>query len=128
MSMDMNVIREHLVSDTEINKLVGENIFLFEKPPKAKADTYIIYNFKELNGGQSIRDYQLDVRIISEDKLKLFPIKDRLIEILDNFNKPTKIKDSEIIIRHTRLINGGGIIKNEESGEYHLLVYFLVKI
>ncbi|WP_316322642.1 hypothetical protein [Clostridium sp.] len=124
----MNVIREHLVLDTEINSLVGENIFLFEKPPKSKAETYIIYNFKELNGGSSIRDYQLDIRIVSKDKLKLFPIKDRLIEILDNFNKPTKIKDSETIIRHTHLVNGGGIIKNEESGEYHLLVYFLVKI
>ena len=126
--MNMNVMREYLVSDTTVNTLVGENIFLFEKPDQIKADNYIIYNFKEINGGQSIRDYQLDFRIVSKDKLKLFPIKDQLIQILDNFNKPTKIKDSNTVIRHTRLINGGGIIKNEESREYNLLVYFLVKI
>jgi hypothetical protein len=47
---------------------------------------------------------------------------------LDNFNKPTHIKDSAITIRNTRLINGGGIIKNIESNEYNLLIYFLIKI
>lgn len=127
--MDMNVIREYLVADETLNALIGENIFLFEKPEKVKANTYIIYNFKEINGATGgIRDYQLDIRIVSKDKLSLFSIKDRLIELLDNYNKPTKIKDSSAVVRHTRLINGGGIIKNEESGEYNLLVYFLVKI
>lgn len=126
--MDMNAIREYLVSDTDLSSLVNDNVFLFEKPEQVTAKDYILYNFKEINGGQSIRDYQLDIRIVSKDKLKLLTIKEAVIKLLDNFNKPTKIEDSETIIRHTRLINGGGMIKDEDKGEYNLLVYFLVKI
>jgi len=126
--MDMNAIREYIISDSEINTILGEHVFLLEKPKQIEAETYITYNFKEINGGESIRNYQLDLRIVGKDKLLLLTIKDRLIEILDNFNKPTKIKDSSVTIRHTRLINGGGIIKSEDSGEYNVLVYFLVKI
>lgn len=126
--MDMNAIREYLVSNTELNGLIGNNVFLLEKPEKVKATDYVVYNFKELSGGNSIRDYQLDIRVIGKDKLKLLNIKDIIITLLDNFNKPTKIKDDITTIRHTRLVNGGGIIKNTESGEYNVLVYFLVKI
>lgn len=126
--MDMNVIREYLVSDIALSSLVNDNIFLLEKPEQITAKDYILYNFKEINGGSSIRDYQLDIRIVSKDKLKLLTIKEAIINLLDNFNRPTKIEDSETIIRHTRLINGGGMIKDEDKGEYNLLVYFLVKI
>ena len=126
--MDMNAIREYLISNTELYSLVGENIFLFEKPEKVTATDYVIYNFKELNGGSYVRDYQLDIRIVGKDKLKLLTIKDTIITLLDNFNKQTKIKDDTTTIRHTRLVNGGGVIKNPESGEYNVLVYFLVKI
>ena len=126
--MDMNVIREYLISNNAIHALVGDNIFLYEKPEKVKADTYILYSFKELNGGSVIRDYQLDLHIVGKDKLRLFDVKDNVIETLDNFNKPTKIKDSTVTIRHTKLINGGGIAKNQESGEYYLFVYFLVRV
>ena len=126
--MDMNAIREHLVSNAEIYSLVGNNVFLFEKPEKLTAKDYVIYNFKELNGGSSIKDYQLDIRVVGKDKLRLLTIKDIIITLLDNFNKPTKIKDDTATIRHTRFVNGGGIIKNQDSGEYNVLVYFLVKI
>lgn len=125
----MNTIREYLIADTVLNSLVGENIFLFEKPKQITANDYIIYNFKELNGTVgTIQDYQLDIRIISKDKPSLFSIKDRLIALLNNHNKPTQIKDDVAVIRQTRLINGGGIIKNDGTGEYNLLVYFLIKI
>ena len=126
--MDMNAIREYLVSNAELFSLVGNNVFLFEKPEKLTAKDYVIYNFKELNGGSSIKDYQLDMRIVGKDKLRLLTIKDIIINLLDNFNKPTKIKDDTVTIRHTRLVNGGGIIKNQDNGEYNVLVYFLVKI
>ena len=126
--MDMNAIREYLISNSDLYSLIGNDIFLFEKPEKVTATDYVVYNFKELSGGSSIRDYQLDIRIVGKNKLKLLTIKDIIITLLDNFNKPTKIKDDTTTIRHTRLVNGGGIIKNEESGEYNVLVYFLVKI
>jgi hypothetical protein len=126
--MDMNAIREYICSNGEIKSLIGNNVFLFEKPEKVKATTYILYNFKELSGGSRVRDYQLDIRIVGKDLQKLIKLKDILITILDNFKQPTKIKDYETIIRHTQLVNGGGIIKNEDSTEYNILLYFLVKI
>lgn len=126
--MDMNAIREYIISDSDINQLVGDNVFLFERPENSECGECIIYTFKELNGGFCIRDYQLDIRIVGKDKLKLLEIKDRIIEILDNFSKPTKISDTDTVIRHTRLINGGGIVKDPESKEYNVILYFLVKV
>ena len=122
--MDMNVIREIIVS----RNLVGENVFLYEKPEKVSCQNYIIYNFKEIDGGSSIRTYQIDFRIVSKDMLKAIEIKDGLIEELDCFNRPCNITNEETVIRSIKLLNGGGIIKNEEKGEYNILVFFYVKI
>lgn len=126
--MDMNAIREYLINDTELFSLIKENVFLFDKPEQIKAKEYVIYTFKEINGGFPIQKYQLDIRIVGKDKLRLLHIKDIVINLLDNFDRHTKIKDNETTIRHTRFINGGGIIKNEDSDEYNVLVYFLVTI
>jgi len=122
--MDMNVIREYLVTQN----IVSENIFLFEKPEKVTCTDYIIYNFKELDGGSTIRHYQLDIRIVSKDKLQAIEIKDKVINALDVYYKFCKIKDTEVAVRSIKLVNGGGLIKNEESGEYNVLIYFSVKI
>lgn len=122
--MDMNVIREYLVSQS----IVGENIFLYEKPEKAKCTDYIIYNFKELDGGATVRHYQLDIRCVSKDKLKAIEIKDKVVNTLDIYYKNCKIQDIETTIRSIKLVNGGGLIKNSETGEYNSLVYFSVKI
>lgn len=126
--MDMNAIREYICSNDEIKNLIGENVFLFEKPEQITATHYILYNFKEMNGGSRVRDYQLDIRIVGKEKLKLLHIKDVLINILDNFNRDTNIKDNTTIIRHTRLINGGGIGFDDDRKEYNVFLYFLVKI
>ena len=122
--MDFNVIREYLVSQN----IVGENIFLFEKPLQVKADDYIIYNFKELDGGSTIRIYQLDVRVVSKDKLKAIEIKDKVINALDIYYKTCKIKNEDTTIRNIRLTNGGGMIRNDETGEYNVLTYFIARI
>jgi len=107
--MDMNAIREYICSNEEIKSLIGDNVFLFEKPEQITAKNYILYNFKEISGGQSIRDYQLDIRIVGKDKLKLLQIKDVLITMLDNFNRNTNIKDDTTIIRHAMAIGSGFI-------------------
>lgn len=124
--MDMNVIREHLIADSELYSLVGDNVFLFERPEKVKCTDYVIYTFKELNGGGSIRQYQLDIRVVSKDKLKLLSIKDRIIKLLDVYDRPTNIKNADEAIRTCSLVNGGGIAQNDE-GEYNAFVYFLIQ-
>lgn len=122
--MDFNVLREYLVADTSLNALVGENIFLVERPEKIVCEDYITYSPKELQSiGGGVRAYQIDLRVISKDKLKLLAIKDRVIALLDNHNCATHIQDSETHIRKIRMINGGGIAK-ADNGDYYAFVYF----
>lgn len=125
--MDMNVIREYLIADSELYSLIGDNVFLFERPEKVKCTDYVIYTFKELNGGGTIRQYQLDIRVVSKDKLNLLSIKDRIIYLLDVYDRPANIKNADAAIRTCELVNGGGIAKNDE-GEYNAFIYFLIQI
>lgn len=122
--MDFNVIREYLASDLKIKSLVGDNIFLVDRPEKCKCDDYITYNPKELgNVGYKIKKYQLDFRVVSKDKLKLLAIKQRLTELLDHQDRATRISDTDTYIYTIKLINGGGIAK-EDNGDYHAFLYF----
>lgn len=125
--MDFNLIREYLVSDLKIQSLVGDNIFLVDRPEKCKCDDYITYNPKELgNVGYKVKKYQLDFRIISKDKLKLLAIKQRLIELLDHSDRATRISSGssdKVYIYTMRLINGGGITK-ADNGDYYAFLYF----
>lgn len=124
--MDFNTIREYLIADDELKSMVGDNIFLLERPEKCTCKDYIVYNPKEMRSiGGGVRAYQLDMRVISKDKLKLLTIKARLVDLLDNHNRATKIKDDDAYIRRIRLINGGGIAK-ADNGEYNAFLYFYV--
>ena len=122
--MDFNVIREYLAGDLKIKSLVGDNIFLVDRPEKCKCDDYITYNPKELgNVGYKIKKYQLDFRVVSKDKLKLLAIKQRLTELLDHQDRATRISDTDTYIYTIKLINGGGIAK-ADNGDYHAFLYF----
>lgn len=125
--MDMNVIREYIVA----SNIVGENVFLFEKPNVKELNSvtdYIVYNFKEIDGGSTIRRYQLDIRVVSPDSLKVIEMKDEVIQLLDVYYRSCKIMNVETIIRSIKLVNGGGLIKNTETNEFNSIIYFEVKI
>lgn len=124
--MDFNTIREFLIADGALHALVGDNIFLLERPEKYDCKDYITYNPKEMQSiGGGVHAYQLDMQVISKDKIKLLAIKGRLIELLDNHNRATRIKDGDARIRKIRLINGGGIAK-ADNGDYYAFLYFYV--
>ena len=124
----MKVIRKYLVENTElINLLGGQYIWLVEKPKEKNADNYIIYKYKELSGGY-IKDYQLEFNIIGKDLNKLLAIRQKLIELLDDTRNEKIIKDTDTTIRSTKLLNGGGMAKNPETGNYEIILYFLIKI
>ena len=118
--MDFNAIREHLIADSKMQELVSENIFLFERPEELECDDYITYSPKEqASPGGITRAYQLDIDVVSRDKLKLLYIKDSLIRLLDNHNCKTSIPG----IRKITLINGGGMVRRD-NGDYHAFLYF----
>lgn len=124
--MDFNTIREYLVADAEIKRLVGDNVFLLERPEKSTCTDYIVYNPKEMRSiGGGVRAYQLDMRVVSKDKIKLLAIKSRLVDLLDQHDRATRISDAAAYIRKIRLINGGGIAR-AENGEYSAFLYFYV--
>ncbi|MBZ4664466.1 MAG: hypothetical protein JG776_2184 [Caloramator sp.] len=124
----MKVIRKYLIENTElINLLGGQFIWLIEKPKEINADNYIIYKYKELNGGY-IKDYQIEFNIIGKDLNKLLTIRQKLIELLDDTRNEIIIKDNDTTIRNTKLLNGGGMAKNPETGNYEIILYFLIKI
>lgn len=126
--MDFNTIREFLIADTGLTALVGNNIFLFDRPEKCDCEDYITYSPKEMQSiGGDVRAYQLDMRVVSKNKLKLLAVKDRLIDLLDCHNRTTNIKDNDAHIRKIRLINGGGIAK-ADNGDYYAFLYFYVII
>lgn len=117
--IDFNVLREYLVQAN----IVSDSVFLFEKPTQIKCNDYIVYNFKELSGG-AVKQYQLDIRVIGKDKLKVLENKDKLIKALDIYDKACKIQDEEMTIRKINLVNGGGLIFNDETNEYNAVCYF----
>lgn len=122
--MDFNVLREYIAKDFVMQTLVGDNIFLVDRPEKCSCDNYITYSPKELGSvGGGVHAYQIDIRVVSKSKLNLLTIKDRLINLLDDHNRATHITDGDVRIRKIRLINGGGIAK-ADNGDYYAFLYF----
>lgn len=120
----MKEIRLYLLEDnTLIQLLGGKYIYLVDKPEKEQTNTYIQYTYKPLGTG-IVRDYQLEFNVICKDLSKGLVIQDRLITLLDEVREIIKIDG----IRTTKLLNGGGMVKNPETGNYHIVLYFLAKI
>ena len=123
---DFNCIREFLAADGELNALVGDNIFLYERPEQIKCDSYITYSFHELHGASAVRQYQLDIRAISKDIREVLLVKDRVIKILDCYDKPCSISTADEKVLNCLLVNGGGLAHNDETNEYYAFSYFIV--
>lgn len=123
---DFNCIREFLAADKELNALVGDNIFLFERPKEVECDSYITYSFHELHGASAVRQYQLDIRAISKDIRKVLLIKDRVIKLLDCYNRPCNLSTADEGVLSCTLVNGGGLAHNDETDEYYAFSYFVV--
>jgi len=118
----MQEIRTHLINDSSlINLLGGQYIWLVEKPLKVTTKNYICYNFKELSK-EVLTNYQVEFNIISNDLNKALSIKEKLIDLLDNERNNVRIDG----IKQSLLLNGGGILKHEDTGNYEIIVYFYV--
>lgn len=125
----MKVIRKYLLSDPQLKSLLEnkDSIYLLQKPKELEDKQYIVYLFKPLSGGY-IKDYQLEFRVIGKDLAKLIAIQSRLINLLDDPRGENIIKDESTTIRHSKLLNGGGMLFNETTGNHELILYFLCKI
>lgn len=124
----LSLIRDYLLNDGQIFSLLGRRkaMYLISKEDDAKRDPYIIYLYKPL-GGRYIQDCQVEFRLIGKDLSKLTALKSRLIKLL-NYNRDSKvIRDEKVVIHDSKLLNGGGQVKNPQTGNFELVIYFLVK-
>ncbi|MCI1964522.1 MAG: hypothetical protein LKJ17_00065 [Oscillospiraceae bacterium] len=128
------VIRKYLINDDKIKSLLTitvENknvvcIFTAEKPKKVTADNYVIMKMKELSGGYIMAD-QVEFDIIGKNISKLLPVKDRIIELLDDPKNTKTIKNENVTILTSELVNGGGIAKNTETNNFSIIIYFKIQ-
>ncbi|MEC1780075.1 hypothetical protein [Schinkia azotoformans] len=122
-------ITHYLENDSELLALLNnENAFyLLEKPINEKHDHFIVFKIKELTGGH-INDYQIDFLITSKDVNKVIDIKERIKKIFDKPRSNNELKHNNLTIRHSRLLNGGGMVKDEQTSEITSVVYFLFKL
>ena len=118
----MENIRNYLLSDSALFALIGNNMFLVEKPAQIKRSEYIVYFFKELSGGY-IKSYSIEFNIFGKDLNKLLKIKDRIIDLLD---APRNERVNNIGVRSSALLNGGGISKDNTTGNYAVVTYFKI--
>lgn len=124
--MDISLIRKYLIEDTEINNLIGSNIFLLEKPNEINVDDFICLLYKPLNGGV-LKSYQVEVRLFSKDIMKLMKLEKAVIKRLD-WTRQQNISNGNSTIYNCELLNGGGTIKDSETGVIETLLFFMIKV
>lgn len=136
------VLRKYLVNDNTIKSLLTVTvnskdivcIFTAEKPSEIPKDNYVIIKMKELSGGYIMAD-QVEFDIIGKDISKLLSVKDRIIELLDDPRNLKTIKNENITILTSELVNGGGVVKNNggsaakknETNNFNVIVYFKIQ-
>lgn len=124
----LKLLRNYLVNDTQIKSLINNKpaIYLISKPQEEEVNPYIVYLYKSL-GGRYVQDCQIEFRLIGKDLSKLTALKSRLIKIL-NYNRDSEIiRNENTVIRDSKLLTGGGQIMNPITGNYELVVLFLLK-
>lgn len=124
----LSLLRDYLLNDEQIFSLLANKkaIYLISKEDDKKVNPYIVYLYKPL-GGRYIQDCQIEFRIVGKDLQKLTAIKSRLIKLL-NYNRETEIiRNKDVVIRDSKVLTGGGQVKNPSTGNYELIIYFLIK-
>jgi hypothetical protein len=123
--MDISLIRKYLIEDTEIKYLIGSNIFLLEKPNEINVDDFICLLYKPLDGG-IVKSYQVEIRLFGKDIMKLMQLEKAVIKRLD-WTRQQNISNSNSTIYNCELLNGGGTIKDSETGVIETLLFFMIK-
>ena len=119
-------IRDYLLSDNNLNTLLGDNIYFVTKPEEKEADDYIVFTYKPLNGGE-IKDYQLTFQYIGLDLDKLIQIQERTEFLLDQYRNNSFVGKNNTIYSCS-LLNGGGQLYDSTSKKYTIIDYFEFQI
>lgn len=126
------LIRQRLLSDLDLVELLNEKeaIFYIEKPDEEDFkdwNPFVIFKSKIVSGDY-VKDYLVEFNIVGKDLNIVINIEKKLIEILDDTRNTNIIKDENNTIHSIRLANGGGIVKNPETENYHSILFFIARI
>lgn len=99
-----------------------QSIYLIEKPQNHKitSGNALIIKFHELGGGNYVRDYYVEIWILSKDLSDIVNIKDTLVDILDFYKTPCLIDN----INKFRMDSESGITFDDNTQMYVNRVYF----
>lgn len=125
----------HLEQDTGLmfnakvenaDKSTSKAVWLVEKPSTflPADDRYVVIKFNEINGGQTIRHFALELQIHAKEIRDIVLTKDALVNMLDFYNRPCEIP------RYKKLVfsNEGGIYFDENKNLYVDKLFFDCKL
>jgi len=98
------------------------SIYLIEKPQNHKitSGNALIIKFHELDGGNPVRKYYVEIWMLSENLADIVTIKDVLVDMLDFYKTPCLIP----YINKFRLDSESGIAFDESTQMYTNRIYF----
>lgn len=98
------------------------SIYLIEKPQNHEitSGNALILKFHELGGGNHVRNYYVEIWIMSKDLSDIVNIKDTLVDILDFYKTPCLIDN----INKFRMDSESGITFDESINMYCNRIYF----
>ena len=102
-----------------------QSIYLIEKPQNHEitSGNAIIIKFHEMGGGNYVRDYYVEIWIMSKDLSDIITIKDTLVDMLDFYKTPCQIEH----INKFTMDSESGVSFDEHTGMYVNRVYFNAK-
>lgn len=127
----LKLVRSFILNDAQVKSLLANKsaMYFISKPEEEKVNPYIVYIFKPLESiaGRNIQNVQLEFRLIGEDLQKLTALKSRLIKMLNYTRGSEVIRSENLTIYDSKLLTGGGQLQNPTTGNYELVVFFLLK-
>lgn len=137
--MNFNELREFIIDNIETetglqfgatNK-AGKNtatkaIWLHEKPENITPsdNRFILIKWREINGGQTVRHFAVELWIYSKELRDVITTKDALVNMLDFYNRPCEISRFKKFV----LSNEGGIYFDENKSLYVDKLFFDCKL
>lgn len=135
--MNMAELRNYIIShlsdfdvtftakDTTTNNTYTA-VYLIEKPEchKLTSGNALIIKWNELDGGNYVRHFKVEITILADKLKNAISIKDTLIDMLDFYKEPCKIPE----YTKFRFSNEGGIWLNKDTLLYNDKLFFECKI
>lgn len=108
------------------SKAVYPAVYLIEKPSTHDiiSNNGLIIKYNEIGGGQTVRQFAVEIKILSKSLKDLITIRDALIDMLDFYRCPCRIARYKKFV----LSNDGGAYFDDIANMYVNKLFFDVKL